>query len=128
MEITADRVRNSTSTHINRKIDRDISESIEYYRTQPPALIRERIKELDREWDVERTLEINAASLAFAGTILGITVSKKWLALPVVVTTFLAQHALQGWCPPLPLFRRMGIRTRKEIDKERYGLERLIEN
>ena len=125
MEITSDRVRKNSSSDINRKIDRDISESIEFYRSQPPKQVQERIHELDKEWDIERTLEINAATIAFAGTALGILHNKKWLAVPLVVTTFLAQHALQGWCPPLPLFRRMGIRTRKEIDKEKYELEQL---
>lgn len=33
------------------------------------------------------------------------------------------QHAVQGWCPPVPVFRRLGIRTAREIDLERYGLK-----
>ncbi|WP_407921819.1 hypothetical protein, partial [Corallococcus sp. AB049A] len=28
--------------------------------------------------------------------------------------SFLLQHGLQGWCPPLPLLRRLGLRTRGE--------------
>jgi hypothetical protein len=42
-----------------------------------------------------------------------------------VVLTFLFQHAVQGWCPPLPVLRRLGVRTRKEIDRERYALKAL---
>ena len=34
-----------------------------------------------------------------------------WLWLSVVVATFLLQHAVQGWCPPMPVFRLMGTRT-----------------
>jgi hypothetical protein len=44
------------------------------------------------------------------------------LALPVVVLGFLLQHAVQGWCPPIALFRRIGIRTRREIDAEKHAL------
>jgi hypothetical protein len=33
------------------------------------------------------------------------------------------QHALTGWCPPVPLFRRLGARTRQEIDRELYALK-----
>ena len=33
------------------------------------------------------------------------------------------QHALQGWCPPLPVLRRLGFRTQNEIERERYALE-----
>jgi hypothetical protein len=32
---------------------------------------------------------------------------------------------VQGWCPPLPVFRRLGIRTASEIDYERYALKSL---
>lgn len=32
-------------------------------------------------------------------------------------------HALQGWCPPLPVFRCYGFRTAAEIDYERYALK-----
>lgn len=38
---------------------------------------------------------------------------------------FLLRHAVQGWCPPLPVFRRLGARTQSEIDHERYALKAL---
>jgi hypothetical protein len=41
----------------------------------------------------------------------------------MLVTGFLLQHALQGWCPPVPFFRRRGVRTEAEIDRERYALK-----
>jgi hypothetical protein len=31
----------------------------------------------------------------------------------------------QGWCPPVPLFRPFGVRTRQEIDAERFALKPL---
>lgn len=34
-------------------------------------------------------------------------------------------HSLQGWCPPLPIIRRMGIRTAEEITKEKDALRKL---
>jgi hypothetical protein len=33
------------------------------------------------------------------------------------------QHTVQGWCPPVPLFRALGFRTRKEIEREKYTLK-----
>jgi len=86
----------------------------------------DRIGEVDREWDIERVLEVNASSLALTGLVLGATVDKKWLTLPAVVLPFLLQHALQGWCPPLPLLRRLGLRTQGEIDREKYALKELL--
>ena len=84
-----------------------------------------RLAELDREWDIERCLETTAASLALVGTALGATVNRRWYALPAAVGAFLMQHALQGWCPPLPLLRRLGVRTADEINQERYALKAL---
>jgi hypothetical protein len=42
-----------------------------------------------------------------------------------VVLPFLFQYAVQGWCPPVPLFRRIGVRTRGEIDGEKFALKAL---
>lgn len=41
----------------------------------------------------------------------------------MVVAGLHLQHALRGWCPPLPVLRRLGFRTRAEIDRERYALK-----
>ena len=48
-----------------------------------------------------------------------------WIALPIVAGAFLFQHAIQGWCPPVPIFRRLGVRTRDEINREKYALKAL---
>ena len=53
----------------------------------------------------------------------GLTVNKKWFALPFVVQAFFFQHALQGWCPPIPILRRLGVRTTAEIAEERNALK-----
>jgi hypothetical protein len=45
--------------------------------------------------------------------------------LPVLVTGFLFQHATQGWCPPVPILRRLGYRTAREIETERIALKAL---
>ncbi|HSH82103.1 MAG TPA: hypothetical protein VLA19_26550 [Herpetosiphonaceae bacterium] len=42
-----------------------------------------------------------------------------------MVLPFLVQHAVQGWCPPLLVIRALGVRTRKEIDVEKYALKAL---
>src|SRR5690606_22996169 len=94
------------------------------YETHPEQ-IAARLAELDREWDIERTLEANASTLAFTGTMLAATVDRRWLALPAIVTGFLFQHAMQGWCPPLAILRRLGFRTAEEINQERYALKAL---
>jgi len=119
----ADRVRESSPSAANEAIDREMGERLRAYRSADRDEIDDRLACLDREWDVERVLEANAASLVIAGTALGAALDRRWLLLPAVVGTFLLQHAIQGWCPPVPAFRALGIRTRKEIEEERYALK-----
>lgn len=120
-----DRVRRSTSPEILNQIDEKIEQNIRFYATQGPELITQRILELDREWDMERWLGTNAATLAFTGAFLGLTASRRWLVLTCGVLGFLFQHATTGWCPPVPVFRSMGVRTRSEIDREKFALKAL---
>lgn len=118
-----DRVRRNTPRESLDRIDAQIAESIRYYAHQPSDEISKRIEELDREWSIERWLEANASSLAITSLVLAATVNKKWLLLTGTVLGFLLQHAIQGWCPPIPFLRRIGIRTRGEIDHEKYALK-----
>ena len=120
-----DRVREHTATPVNTEIDQKIFTKVREYASQPEATITQRIRELEREWDTERVLEANASTLAFIGLLLGIFVNHNGFWLTGIVLPFLFQHAVQGWCPPLPVIRRLGVRTRNEIDQEKYALKAL---
>ncbi|HEX9787907.1 MAG TPA: hypothetical protein VGB09_07765 [Candidatus Binatia bacterium] len=74
---------------------------------------------------MERALEANASAVSLLGLGLGTFVDRRWFILPAVVAGFLLQHALQGWCPPVSVFRRLGVRASTEIDHERYALKAL---
>lgn len=121
---TVRRVEQNTAASVNRRVRMQIERSLRHHAAHPEE-IGHRLAELDREWDIERTLETNAATLALAGTLLGAFYDRRFLALPALVSVFLLQHALQGWCPPVPFFRRRGVRTATEIDRERYALKLL---
>lgn len=120
-----DRVRANTAPDINRRIDNQIEENVRYYSGQPRERISQRVRDLDEEWDIERVLQAMASSLSLTGIMLGATTDRRWFLLPTVVLSFLLVHAVQGWCPPVPLLRRLGVRTREEIDRERYALKAL---
>ena len=83
------------------------------------------IRRMDREWDTERVLETNAACLLLLSLGLGVAKDRRWLWLTGGVAAFLLQHALQGWCPPLPVIRVLGVRTAGEIGVERTALKSL---
>ena len=122
---TATRVEHSTGEEINARIERETAENVARVAAAGPAAIALRLRELDEEWDIERTLEANAAAVSLATLALGWFVHRRWFLFPVVVAGFLLQHALQGWCPPLPIFRRRGVRTTREIELERTALRLL---
>jgi hypothetical protein len=117
------RVPRSTSDRVNQEIRKQTAENLAYFATATPEAIDRRIEELNHEWDIERALETNAAALALIGLGLSVLVSRKWLILPTIVASFLFQHGLQGWCPPVPVLRRLGFRTPHEIDREKYALK-----
>jgi hypothetical protein len=106
----------------NDRIQARTLHDVSRYIGADPVFIDERLRELEREWDVERTLEANAASVTLLGLGLGLTVNRKFLWLPVIAATFLLEHALQGWCPPVSVLRRLGIRTAAEIHEEIIAL------
>ena len=122
-KLAEDRVRKHTNVADNQRIDTESERRIQYFARADKDEIDKRLQELDEEWDIERILQTNASSLALAGAVLGGLVSRKWFLLPVLVGGFLLQHAVDGWCPPLVPLRKLGVRTRKEIEKERYALK-----
>jgi hypothetical protein len=121
---TVNRVPRHTSEEINRRIEEETDERVRSL-ADNPAAIQKRLRELDEEWDIERMLEANASALAFTGTVLGASVDRRWFAIPLIVGAFLFQHAIQGWCPPVPILRRLGFRTAREIEIERVALKTL---
>jgi len=118
---TRERVPENTAEEVNRRIEQQTIADVQ--RAVAQGRIAQRVSELDKEWDIERAIEMNASALAFIGIVLGFFVHPYWLLLPALVTAFLFQHALQGWCPPVPVLRRMGFRTAHEIELERQALK-----
>jgi hypothetical protein len=119
---TARRVEASTATEVNAAIRQRTQASLTALEHAPPAALERRLHELQQEWDIERVLQLNASLIAGLGVVLGAGADRRFLLLPTTVFGFLLQHALQGWCPPLPLLRRLGFRTTAEIETERYAL------
>lgn len=123
--ISASRVPEQTAEHVNAKIRRQMEERVARCAAQGPVAIDRRLRELDHEWDIERLLEANASSASLLGLTLGAAVDRRWYLLSAAVAAFLFQHAVQGWCPPVPVLRRLGFRTVREIDHERFALKAL---
>lgn len=126
---TQSRVPSHTAAHIGARIESDaianLARAIRASAVDEQAL-DERLAQLDREWDTERTLQTNFAIVALLGLALSLK-DRRWLLFSAAASGFMVQHALQGWCPPLALFRRRGVRDAGEIERERFALRSLRE-
>jgi hypothetical protein len=115
-----DRVRAHTATSVLENIDRKTEEQVRPYATQ-----------LGEYVTLHRRAGARVGHRASFGTQRVrprfrrcSVIDKKWLLLPgLVVLPFLFQHAVQGWCPPVSVFRRLGVRTRREINGEKFALK-----
>ncbi|HLO57216.1 MAG TPA: YgaP-like transmembrane domain [Bacteroidales bacterium] len=125
VENVGNRVRENTSDKKNEKIDQKILDHIRQYKGSSREEIDARIEKLRKEWDIEKALEVNASAVIMAGLLMGTLGRKRWYLLSGVVSVFLLQHGIQGWCPPASLLRSLGVRTRREIDEEIYALKEL---
>jgi hypothetical protein len=122
INLTSQRVRLNTPDHVNEQIRTETERRIAYYVAHPEQIDR-RLAELDEEWDVERLIETEAPTMTLTGITLSALLGRKWLVLPLFAQSMVLLHALQGFYPLLPLFRRMGVRTNREIATERYALK-----
>lgn len=125
---TTTKVNRNTRQRINDKIHKKTKATINSIRAKNENAINARIKELDYEWDTERVLEINFAGIVLITSILALFHNKRWITLAGIASIFMVQHSLQGWCPPLPIIRKCGVRTANEIINEKMALQTILEN
>lgn len=132
-QVSTDGIRKHTRATSNERIDRETQASLDQVGDEP-ARIEARLAELDREWDVDRALMLNFAVLG--GLSAGMTMRNLharrelggWGGLFITQMAFLAHHAIRRWCPPLPVFRRLGFRSAREINAERVELLKRLED
>lgn len=116
-------VRKVTSDGANSVIDQIILTNIRKFAGKSPEEISHRIKQLDKEWDVDRVLDLNMSAFALCGITSSLIFNQYSIILPILLLLFFIWHAFQGWCPPIPMLRYLKFRTRPEIDREKYALK-----
>lgn len=107
----------------DEQMRRRLRANVAYYARRPDR-IDKRLRDLDREWDVERVVAFGAGAATLTGLALGLF-RKKWALLPIAVGALLVAHSVDGCCRPAPCLRCLGLRTRREIEQERYALKAL---
>jgi len=121
---TDTRVQENTCPEINERIRAKTKASLQRA-AGSPGKIERRLQELDKEWEVERLLQANFGTITLASLALGFFVARPWIFLTGMAAAFMGEHAIKGWCPPVPIVRRLGFRSAREINQERYALKAL---
>lgn len=125
MEADLDRVRRGSADSVNARLDHEMRDRIWHLKDASRDEVVRRLRALDREWDVERAVEATTATLGLVGVGLGVAVHEAFVLIPLVLLATLLEHAVQGWSPVSSAFRRLGYRTRREIDAERTAIKAL---
>jgi hypothetical protein len=127
MTLDTDRVRRHTAKSALRCIDDDTAARLlAVAESSPdPHEHEARLRDLEREWDTDRVIETEAALNGLAGLLFGMLVHSRALALPGIVASMVFLYAVTGRYPLLPLLRRLGVRTAREIARERYAVKAL---
>jgi hypothetical protein len=128
-----DRVRAHTSRKALARIDQETKLSLDRHARGSLLAMLRRLAELDREWDLDRALMATFAGLGATSAAASLWEASRrgrpgpWTAALGVQLAFLVHHAVRGWCPPVSVLRRLGFRTRQEIEAERYALEQMLD-
>ncbi len=125
MQAQPDRVRRHTARAVLHRIDDATVTHLSHCTSAGPVAVQARMEQLDREWDTDRVIETEAATIGLLGIALGSFVNARLLLLPAIVASGVLLYATSGRYPLLPLLRRLGFRSSREIERERYALKAL---
>jgi hypothetical protein len=122
---SADAVRTHTPDGLNRRIDERVERCVRYMAQQERSEIGHYLNQLEEEWDMSRALAVSCAVASLGGLLLGRSLGRGWLGLSALASGLLLQQGLFGHGPAASLVRSLGVRTRREIDLEKFALKAL---
>jgi hypothetical protein len=107
----------------DERIQRDIANAVTYF-AEHPEEIDGRLAALEEEWHMDRVLQANAGIVILTGIVFGIF-SRKYRLLALMASVFLISRAFGHWCPAETIWRRLGVRTQREVLLEGCALKAL---
>ncbi len=125
-QTSTDAVRTHAPGGVNKRIDERVERCVRYMAEQERSEISRYLGRLEREWDSTRAVLVAGSALAVAGLWLGRRSGGRWRILGGVAAGLMLQHGLLGFGPLAELVRALGgVRTRREIDLEKFALKAL---
>ena len=125
-QTSTDAVRTHTPDEVNRRIDSQVEACVRHMaeHMDRPTISRY-LETLEREWDVNRALMVAAPAVSVLGLALGARWGRGWNLVAGVATGLLLQQGMMGFGPLASVARLLGVRTRREIDLEKFALKAL---
>jgi hypothetical protein len=122
-----DAVRTHAPSTVNRRIDAHVESCVRCMAEKADrAEMTRYLGKLEHEWEVHRALVVGGSALALAGLLLGRQPKRQgWRILSGMTLALLFQQGLTGFGPLSVLVRAMGVRTRREIDLEKFAIKAL---
>ena len=91
-----DRAAEPTPPQLGNSSRQQTNQTVARLATAEPGAIDRRLRELHGEWNLERTLEVNAAAAALVGLGLGAFVDRRFFLLPHCVQRLLGEGGREG--------------------------------
>ncbi|WP_224247746.1 hypothetical protein [Hyalangium gracile] len=125
-QTSTDVVRSHAPDGVNKRIDERVERCVRHMAQQERPEISRYLDKLEREWDLNRAVTVVGSAVALAGLWLARRDGGRWRILGGVAAGLMLQHGLLGFGPLAELVRAIGgVRTRKEIDLEKFALKAL---
>jgi len=125
-QTSMDAVRSHTPLVVNRRIDEHVEACVRHMAEKGDRAEMSRyLERLEKEWDISRALCVGASAVSALGLLLSRKNGGAWRVLSAVATGLLLQHGLFGFGPMSGVLRLAGVRTRREIDLEKFAIKAL---
>ena len=100
-----------------------VRDSVRFYGSLGQPALSERLRALEKEPDLETVTTLALAGAGVAGLVFGFLGSRLWRLLWWISLPLLFAHARGKLMAPEDFLKTLGLRTRKEIEEERYALK-----
>ncbi|MFL5350612.1 MAG: hypothetical protein ACJ8AT_38055 [Hyalangium sp.] len=125
-QTATDEVRSHAPGEVNKRIDERVERCVRHMAEQERSQISHYLEKLEREWDLNRAVMVVGSAMALLGLWLARRDGGRWRILGEVAAGLMLQQGLMGFGPLAELVRALGgVRTRKEIDLEKFALKAL---
>ena len=98
-------------------------EHVKDYSHKGKSKITQRLTEIENEWDIERIIHLHVSGMSLTGVLLAFFVDKRWLILPAAAAAILVLHSMKGIAPQVQVLKKLGFRTKAEIDREKFSIK-----